>query len=246
MLLLAGRALAQDGGLVDRVQMGDNDLDCVQIAAQVRDIDTQLAPHSGDQGAVRGATESVTRSRTGEVVAGVAKVLPFGSIFGDIAKDVLGRRGREADARLASLRARKEYLVDMFLKRGCRVAGARLRVTASPAPWPVPPTPMAGAVTAPAAQIPTSVQAAVPPATPPGIPVPAVEPLPSATAIVAAQPPAARRPRRPSSRGRRTYRHRSWRRAGRCSCSISGSRFAPAPMPTARPVRPAWNWAACR
>jgi hypothetical protein len=122
LLLLAGRALAQDAGPIDRVQLGDNDLDCVQIAAQVAQLDAILAPHSGDQGAVRGATESATRSRTGEVVAGVAKVLPFGGIFGDIAKDVLGRRGREAEARLAAARARKEYLVDMFLKRGCRVA----------------------------------------------------------------------------------------------------------------------------
>ena len=122
LLLLAGHALAQDGGLIDRVQMGDNDLDCAQIAGQVRELEALLAPHSGDPGAVRGATETVTRSRTGEVVAGVAKVLPFGSIFGDIAKDVLGRRGRDSEARIASARARKEYLVDMFLKRGCRVA----------------------------------------------------------------------------------------------------------------------------
>lgn len=122
LLLLAGHALAQDGGLIDRVQMGDNDLDCSQIAGQVRELEALLAPHSGDPGAVRGATETVTRSRTGEVVAGVAKVLPFGSIFGDIAKDVLGRRGRDSEARIASARARKEYLVDMFLKRGCRVA----------------------------------------------------------------------------------------------------------------------------
>ena len=193
-LLLAGPALAQDGDVVDRVQMGDNDLDCVQIATQVKDIDTQLAPHSGDQGAVRGATESVTRSRTGEVVAGVAKVFPFGSIFGDLAKDVLGRRGREADARLASLRARKEYLVDMFLKRGCRVAGSSPAGDGKSGAVAGAATPIAGAVTAPPAQIPTSVQAAVPPATPPGIPVPAVEPLPSATAIVAAQPPAATPP----------------------------------------------------
>jgi len=122
LLLLAGRALAQDGGLIDRVQMGDNELDCAQIAGQVRELEALLAPHSGDPGAVRGAAETVTRSRTGEVVAGVAKVLPFGSIFGDIAKDVLGRRGRDSEARIASARARKEYLVDMFLKRGCRVA----------------------------------------------------------------------------------------------------------------------------
>lgn len=124
VVLLAGSVMAQDGGLIDRVQMGDNDLDCVQIAAQVNDLEIQLASHSGDKGAVRGATESVTRSRTGEVVAGVAKVFPFGSIFGDIAKDVLGRRGRDAAARVTSLRARKEYLIDMFLKRGCRVANS--------------------------------------------------------------------------------------------------------------------------
>jgi len=193
-LLLVGPALAQDGAAVDRVQMGDNDLDCVQIAAQVKDIDNELAPHSGDKGAVRGAAESVTRSRTGEVVAGVAKVFPFGSIFGDLAKDVLGRRGREADARIASLRARKEYLVDMFLKRGCRVAGSSPAGDGKSGAVASTTTPLAGAVTAPPAQIPASVQANVPPATAPGIPVPVAEPLPSATAIVAAQPPAAAPP----------------------------------------------------
>ncbi len=113
---------AQNNGFVDRVQMGDNDLDCRQIADQVNELEAILAPLKGDQGAVRGATETATRSRTGEVVAGVAKALPFGSIFGDIAKDVLGRRAKEADARVGSVRARKEYLVDMFLKRKCRVA----------------------------------------------------------------------------------------------------------------------------
>ncbi len=113
---------AQNTGVVDRVQMGDNDLDCRQIADQVSELEAILAPLKGDQGAVRGATETATRSRTGEVVAGVAKALPFGSIFGDIAKDVLGRRAKEADARVGSVRARKEYLVDMFLKRKCRVA----------------------------------------------------------------------------------------------------------------------------
>ncbi|MGK2943055.1 MAG: hypothetical protein ACSLFJ_15505 [Immundisolibacter sp.] len=113
---------AQNNGFVDRVQMGDNDLDCRQIADQVSELEAILAPLKGDQGAVRGATETATRSRTGEVVAGVAKALPFGSIFGDIAKDVLGRRAKEADARVGSVRARKEYLVDMFLKRKCRVA----------------------------------------------------------------------------------------------------------------------------
>jgi hypothetical protein len=138
LLLLAGPALAQDGGLIDRVQMGDNDLDCAQIAAQVKELEALLAPHSGDTGAVRGAAETVTRSRTGEVVAGVAKVLPFGSIFGDIAKDVLGRRGRDSEARIASARARKEYLVDMFLKRGCRVAdvAAAVKPPASPGAAP--------------------------------------------------------------------------------------------------------------
>jgi len=138
LLLLAGPALAQDGGLIDRVQMGDNDLDCAQIAAQVKELEALLAPHSGDTGAVRGAAETVTRSRTGEVVAGVAKVLPFGSIFGDIAKDVLGRRGRDSEARIASARARKEYLVDMFLKRGCRVAdvAAAVKPPASPSAAP--------------------------------------------------------------------------------------------------------------
>mgnify|MGYP001212071402 CR=1 FL=1 len=122
LLCLSTAATAQDTGIIERVQMGDNELDCVQIATQVEELDAILASHSGDKGALRGATESATRSRTGEVVAGVAKVLPFGSVFGDIAKDVLGRRGREAEARLASARARKEYLVDMFLKRGCRMA----------------------------------------------------------------------------------------------------------------------------
>ena len=113
---------AEEVTLVDRVQLGDNDLDCAGIATQVQAMDAILAPHAGEKGAVRGATESVTRSRTGEVVAGVARVLPFGAVFGDLAKDVIDRRGKQADARLASARARKEYLVDMFLKRGCRVA----------------------------------------------------------------------------------------------------------------------------
>ena len=117
-----GAHAAQDGGFIDRVQLGDNDLDCGQIAAQGKDLDAIVEPHKGDQGAVRGAAETATRTRTGEVVAGVAKMLPFGSIFGDIAKDVLGRRGKEAEARVASARARKEYLVEMFLKRDCRVA----------------------------------------------------------------------------------------------------------------------------
>lgn len=189
VLLLAGPALAQDGAVVDRVQMGDNDLDCAQIAAQVQDINGELAPHSGDKGAVRGATESVTRSRTGEVVAGVAKVFPFGSIFGDIAKDVLGRRGREADARLAALRVRKEYLVDMFLKRGCRVADASPAGDSKSGAVPGPATPIANVVTAPAAASPADAKAEVPAAKPPpGIPVAVVERLPSATAIVAAQP----------------------------------------------------------
>jgi hypothetical protein len=88
----------------------------------VHTLDTLLDQHSGDQGALRGAAEAETRSRTGDVVAGVAKILPFGSVFGDIAKDVIGRRGREADARVTSARVRKEYLVDMFLKRGCKIA----------------------------------------------------------------------------------------------------------------------------
>jgi hypothetical protein len=122
LALFGGSAPAQEGGLIDRVQMGDNDLDCAQIADQVHTLDALLDQHSGDQGALRGAAEAETRSRTGDVVAGVAKILPFGSVFGDIAKDVIGRRGREADARVASARARKEYLVDMFLKRGCKVA----------------------------------------------------------------------------------------------------------------------------
>jgi hypothetical protein len=214
LLLLAGPALAQDGGLVDRVQMGDNDLDCAQIAAQVKGIDDELAPHRGDRGAVRGATESVTRSRTGEVVAGVAKVLPFGSIFGDIAKDVLGRRGREADARIASLRARKDYLVDMFLKRGCRVAGldtdaARPAAVAGKVPAgdgkpaaatasATPATANAGGLAIPAATAPADVKADLPTATPPpGVPAaaaPAAEQAAPASASTAAQSPAASAP----------------------------------------------------
>jgi hypothetical protein len=138
--LLSGSVAAQDAGVIDRVQMGDNELDCAQIARQVEALDAILAPHSGDKGAVRGATESATRSRTGEVVAGVAKALPFGSVFGDIAKDVLGRRGRDAEARLASARARKEYLVDMFLKRGCRMADVT-QAQAKPVPEAGSPAP---------------------------------------------------------------------------------------------------------
>jgi hypothetical protein len=203
-LLLAGPALAQDGDVVDRVQMGDNDLDCAQIASQVKHIDAELASRSGDRGAVLGAAEAVTRSRTGEVVAGVAKVFPFGSIFGDLAKDVLGRRGREADARPASLRARKEYLVDMFLKRGCRVAGPGTGVARADAVAANPPAgegkPAAvtgaaaltpGALPAPAATTPTPVRADPPAATLPEVPVPAVEQAPTAIAGVAAPPPAA-------------------------------------------------------
>jgi hypothetical protein len=135
VLALAGSpALAQEGGLIDRVQMGDNDLDCVQIADQVHALDALLDQHSGDRGALRGAAEAETRSRTGDVVAGVAKILPFGSVFGDIAKDVIGRRGHEADARVASAQARKEYLVDMFLKRGCKVADLPKARPAGPSP----------------------------------------------------------------------------------------------------------------
>lgn len=134
LALLGGPALAQEGGLIDRVQMGDNDLDCVQIADQVHALDALLDQHSGDQGALRGAAAAETRSRTGDVVAGVAKILPFGSVFGDIAKDVLGRRGREADARVASAQTRKEYLVDMFLKRGCKMADLPKAKPAAAAP----------------------------------------------------------------------------------------------------------------
>lgn len=209
LLLLVGRALAQDGGLIDRVQMGDNDLDCAQIAAQVKDIDTRLAPHSGDRGAVRGAAESVTRSRTGEVVAGVAKVFPFGSIFGDIAKDVLGRRGREADARVAALRARKDYLVDMFLKRGCRVAGlatdaAKPEAVAGKLPAgdgkpaavttiATPATANAGSLATPATTAPAAARADLPPVTPqPGVlatPVPVAEQAAPVSASAAARSP---------------------------------------------------------
>lgn len=124
-LVLSPGVAANNSGPIERVQMGDNELDCASIAAEVEQLDAILAPHSGDQGALRGATQSATRSRTGDVVAGVAKVLPFGSVFGDIAKDVLGRRGREAEARVTAARARKEYLVDMFLKRDCRLADLR-------------------------------------------------------------------------------------------------------------------------
>lgn len=192
--------MAQDGGLIDRVQMGDNDLDCAQIAAQVRDLDTQLAPLSGDKGAVRGATESVTRSRTGEVVAGVAKVFPFGSVFGDIAKDVLGRRGREADARVASLRARKEYLVDMFLKRGCRVAGpgtgaAKPETVAGESPAggskPAAVTTVAatdaGSLATPAATAPAGARVDVPAVMPPGGAVPVAEQTAPVSASTAAK-----------------------------------------------------------
>lgn len=189
LLLLAGQALAQGGGLIDRVQMGDNDLDCAQIAGQVRELDALLAPHSGDTGAVRGATESVTRSRTGEVVAGVAKVFPFGSIFGDIAKDVLGRRGREAEARLAAARARKEYMVDMFLKRGCRVAD--VAATAAK-PIPAAPTPAAPGAKSAAESAPAKIEAGVGAPTidtPPAEPIaPEAQPqTPPAEASVAAQ-----------------------------------------------------------
>ncbi|MBC7161307.1 MAG: hypothetical protein H5U26_04270 [Immundisolibacter sp.] len=179
LLLLAGHALAQDGGLIDRVQMGDNDLDCAQIAGQVRELEALLAPHSGDPGAVRGATETVTRSRTGEVVAGVAKVLPFGSIFGDIAKDVLGRRGRDSEARIASARARKEYLVDMFLKRGCRVADVAAGKAKPDAPASAV-DPAADATGASATTAPAPAQ----PALPVGAPL-------STEAVVAAAPEAA-------------------------------------------------------
>lgn len=190
LLLLAGHALAQDGGLIDRVQMGDNELDCAQIAGQVRELEALLAPHSGDPGAVRGATESVTRSRTGEVVAGVAKVLPFGSIFGDIAKDVLGRRGRESEARIASARARKEYLVDMFLKRGCRVADVAAGKARPGAPAPAA-DPAADATGASATTAPAPAQSALPV----GVPL-ATEPV-VATApksAPAAQPEAVDKP----------------------------------------------------
>lgn len=132
-LVLSSGVAANNTGPIERVQMGDNELDCASIAAEVEQLDAILAPHSGDQGALRGATQSATRSRTGEVVAGVAKVLPFGSVFGDIAKDVLGRRGREAEARVTAARARKEYLVDMFLKRDCRLADLRAPPGKAPA-----------------------------------------------------------------------------------------------------------------
>ena len=209
LLLICGAALAEDGGLIDRVQLGDNDLDCPQIAAQVQELDALLAKHSGDQGAVRGATESVTRSRTGEVVAGVAKILPFGSVFGDIAKDVIGRRGRDADARIASARARKEYLVDMFLKRGCRVADLKPATpapgaaaapadTAKPAPSDAPAPP--AAQTAPAPQAPPPPPAspteppaapAAPPAAPAEAPTSPAAPPPATAAAAAASQPAA-------------------------------------------------------
>ena len=132
-LVLSSGVAANNTGPIERVQMGDNELDCASIAAEVEQLDSILAPHSGDKGALRGATQSATRSRTGDVVAGVAKVLPFGSVFGDIAKDVLGRRGREAEARVTAARARKEYLVDMFLKRDCRLADLRAPSGKAPA-----------------------------------------------------------------------------------------------------------------
>lgn len=192
-LLLAGPALGRDGGLIDRVQMGDNDLGCAQIAAQVQELDTLLGRYSGDQGALRGATESATRSRTGEVVAGVAKILPFGGVFGDIAKDVIGRRGREEEARIASARARKEYLVDMFLKRGCRMADvppAAPDVAASaPAPAVSPPSaPGAGVdvATAPAPVAPSES-----PAPADAAPPPAAEPSPAPETAAAVAPPVA-------------------------------------------------------
>lgn len=196
LLLLTAPVLAQDSGLIDRVQLGDNDLDCPQIAAQVQELDALLAKHSGDQGAVRGATESVTRSRTGEVVAGVAKILPFGSVFGDIARDVIGRRGRDADARIASARARKDYLVDMFLKRGCRVADLKpAKPTAGVPAAPAGDNPPAktdasappAAQTAPAPQAPPP-----PPAAPAETPAAPVElPASPATPPAAASQPAA-------------------------------------------------------
>jgi hypothetical protein len=174
LALLGGPTLAQEGGLIDRVQMGDNDLDCVQIADQVHTLDALLGQHSGDQGALRGAAEAETRSRTGDVMAGVAKILPFGSVFGDIAKDVIGRRGREADARVASAQARKEYLVDMFLKRGCKIADLpKARPTAAAPPAEAPglapeqPASTAGAATAGAA---TTTPSPAPPAASPAAP----------------------------------------------------------------------------
>ncbi len=192
LLLLAGRVLAQDSGLIDRVQMGDNDLDCARIAAQVKELDALLAPHSGDKGAVRNATETVTRSRTGEVVAGVARVLPFGSIFGDIAKDVIGRRGQEAETRIASARARKEYLVDMFLKRGCRVAdvtsGGAKPGTAADSPPAQEDTP--AVVTAVAQPAVVGAGTAAPAVSTTAPSVPAVNPQPAAP-VTEQSPPAA-------------------------------------------------------
>lgn len=165
----------------------------------MQQLDALLAPYSGDTGAVRGATETVTRSRTGEVVAGVAKVLPFGSIFGDIAKDVLGRRARDSDARIASARARKEYLVDMFLKRGCRVAdltpgkaagSASAPNAAASSPAPVSPAPAAAAPAADAPPVATAPAAAAAPL-PASVPL-AAAPAPPAKAT--AVPVAARGP----------------------------------------------------
>lgn len=198
-VLLASPLVAEEVILVDRVQLGDNDLDCAGIAAQVQAMDAILAPHAGEKGAVRGATESVTRSRTGEVVAGVARVLPFGAVFGDLAKDVIDRRGKQADARLASARSRKEHLVDMFLKRGCRVAD--LQPPAGEAETLATPVAATSSVPAEApsaaSQAPTPAAQAEDPPTPASTPAPAApaaattaaEPAPPIVAAVGEQAP---------------------------------------------------------
>jgi hypothetical protein len=198
-MLLASPLAAEEVILVDRVQLGDNDLDCAGIAAQVQAMDAILAPHAGETGAVRGATESVTRSRTGEVVAGVARVLPFGAVFGDLAKDVIDRRGKQADARLASARSRKEYLVDMFLKRGCRVADlqppagtADVLVAASSAATSdvaVPAPAAASQDPTPAAAVATGDTPALEPAAPAVAQATAAEPAPPVAAAVGEQAP---------------------------------------------------------
>lgn len=206
-MALAAPGEAAESGPIERVQLGDNELDCAQIAAQVKDLDAILAPHAGDQGAVRGATESAARTRTGDVVAGVAKVLPFGSVFGDIAKDVLGRRGREAEARVASARVRKEYLVEMFLKRGCRMADVA-KATATPgapgAQPAVPPeatpavaAPQADAAGANAAPLAAPEQDAPPPAAQ-AAPAASVAPLPAAEALSPASAAAPAAPEKPT------------------------------------------------
>jgi hypothetical protein len=199
LLVLAAPVGAAESGLIERVQMGDNELDCVQIAAQVKELDAILAPHTGDQGAVRGATESAARTRTGDVVAGVAKVLPFGSVFGDIAKDVLGRRGREAEARVASARARKEYLVEMFLKRDCRMTEVA-KATARPAPTEPAAQPSPPADTKPAEAAPKAEQTGPHVTAPDNVaPAPPQQPAPAAPAAAlpaaeALPPPAATPP----------------------------------------------------